>query len=797
MKTIALAFSSVLLFAYGQVDAAGSIENRWLKLDGSSIAAVTLTDKASGQAVARYSDLPGDSEFRSSVANSRVWGTGARIEAVSRRRTTTFTLYESSPFLFVHSTIHNTTDKPLVAASLELFEVKAHLGAPVTQLRSFGTGFLKSLDVPATSFSFTALVEPESRRGLVVSQLTHQRSSGVFTTRAEGEAVSIGGRLDFGRFQVEAGESRDTDTILVGHFDDARVGLESYADAIARHHGIQLKTQAVDYCTWYHARASDEKKLAENTEFAAKHLAPFGLDVIQIDDDWQKLTPSFSKPETRKRGKGPVKTFVESKENYSSGMAATATNITGHQFTAGLWFMPFAGGYRTSYFADKQDLFAHWPDGTPIEDPRWSGTLLDLTNPRTQAFVHQRTKRIYDWGYRYFKLDGLHTGTVTYNVYVNTDWRTRGLTNSRNFVGSQSSPAKIDSNEPSAALHDATKTHIEAYRIGLDTLRRAAPDAFLLGCNVSQNMRSMGAAFDKIDAMRIGPDNGRGGSGRWDHVTKGALHGSNLYFLNARVWHNDPDPVYVRASNPLESARWMVSWVAVTGSMLTTSEQFSELPPERLDLLKRAMPSVFRSSRSSDTLIARPVDLFRSETPRIWLLTDTRKSVRRDVIGLFNWKEKEAETIVCSMSRIGLDEDRSFVAFDYWANEFVEPFKGNLHQTLPAGTCRVLAVRPEANHPQLLSTSRHITQGVIDVLEESWDTDSRTLSGRSAVVAADPYELRITFPPAGTWKITELSVSDGATIKAGEANHRGARVMITPRRTGELRWKVVFRNGAR
>lgn len=793
MNKFPIAFFVILCAANNLLFAAGSIENEWLKLECSSFDAVAITDKSTGKVVARYTGLPEGSGFSVSQTKNSVWGNGGTIEAAAAERTTRFTLYESSPFLFVHSTIHNTTDKPLVVASLELFKVQAELKAPTEQLRSYGTGFLKSLDAPATSFSFTALVEPKSRRGLVAAQLTHQQSSGVFTTQVDGDSVSIGGRLDFGRFQVDAGKSRKTDTFVIGYFEDARVGLESYADAVARHHGIELKPQAVDYCTWYHARASEEKKLAENTKFAAKHLAPFGLDVIQIDDDWQKLTPSFSKPETQRRGRGPVKTFVESKENYPSGMAATAANIRKHRFTAGLWFMPFAGGYRTSYFADKQDLFAHWPDGTPVEDPRWSGTLLDLTNPKTQAFVHERTKRIYDWGYRYFKLDGLHTGTVTYNVYVNTDWRTQGLTNSRNFVGSQESLAKIDSNKPSTALHDPTKTHIEAYRIGLDTLRKAAPDAFLLGCNVSQNMRSMGAAFDKIDAMRIGPDNGRGGSGRWDHVTKGALHGSNLYFLNARVWHNDPDPVYVRQSNPLESARWMVSWVAVTGSMLTTSEQFSELPPERLDLLRRAMPTVFRNTRSGDKLIARPVDLFDSETPRIWLLTDTRKPVRRDIIGLFNWDEKGAETINCSMSRIGLDDDRSFVAFDYWANEFVEPFMGNLQQTLPAGTCRVLAVRPEADHPQLLSTSRHITQGVIDVFEEQWDTDSRTLSGRSTVVAGDPYELRIALPAEGAWGITGTSVSDGATIKAGETNKRGVRVMITSQRTGEIRWRVRFK----
>lgn len=769
------------------------IENTRLRVTLSPADGLIVVDKASGETIVRHERLPDIAQLAVKATVQGTWGKGQCIATTwANGSTTSLRLFEDSPFLHIQTFVKNRDGQPLVVASLPLFHADVDLGLPPEKLRSYGTGFLKTLDEPTTSFSFTALVDPATRRGIVAGQLTHNLSSGVFTTKANGDTASIDGRFDFGRFKVEPGQSRETDTILLGCFEDARLGLEAYADAIARHYGIELKPQAVDYCTWYHAGASDEKRLAENAEFAAKHLAPFGLDVIQIDDKWQALTPSFCKPETRKRGSGPVKTFVESNDSYPNGMGATAKNIADQGLTAGIWFMPFAGGYRTSYFADKQDLFAHWPDGTPIEDPRWSGSLLDLSNPKTQAFVHERTKRIYDWGYRYFKLDGMHTGAVTHNVYVNTDWRTDGFSNSENFIGTQEAPGKSNAQTPSAALHDQGKTHIEAYRIGLDTLRAAAPDAFVLGCNVSQNMRSMGAAFDKIDAMRIGPDNGSGGRGDWKAVTKGPMHGTNLYFLNARVWHNDPDPVYVRQSNPLESARWMISWVAVTGSMLTTSEQFADLPPERLDLLRRAMPSVFRETRAGEKLVSRPVDLFKSENARIWLLTDSRRNVRRDVLGLFNWNPGEEETIECRMEQIGLAEDRSYVAFDFWANRFTEPIKGKIRETLPAGTCRVLALRQKADHPQLLGTSRHITQGIIDVLEETWSAVSRTLSGRSSVVAGDPYELRIAVPTGETWKVVGAKVDSAATIKAGDASDLGVRVLIQPVKSSEIAWSVQF-----
>jgi hypothetical protein len=378
----------------------------------------------------------------------------------------------------------------------------------------------------------------------------------------------------------------------------------------------------------------------------------------------------------------------------------------------------------------------------------------------------------------------MHTGTVTYNVYVNTDWRTSGLSNTRNFIGTKEMQARVDSDVPSTALADPSKTHIEAYRIGLDKIREAAPVAYILGCNVSQNMRSMGAAFDKIDAMRIGPDNGGAGRGVWGGVIKGAKHGTNLYFLNDRVWRNDPDPVYVRASNPMESARLMVSWVAVTGSMLTTSQQFADLPPERLDLLKRTMPG--------HDLKPRPVDLFEKQIAKIWLLTDTRRRVRRDVIGLFNWDEKQADTITCGMDRVGLDASTEYVAFDFWADRFAGSLQGTLHEHLPAGTCRVLSVRPAAVHPQLLSTSRHITQGMVDVLEENWNDATRTLSGKSVVVANDPYELRIALPKSGDWKVTGAEAGDDAEIAVDHQTDQGVRVTINSEESRTVRWKVAF-----
>ena len=71
------------------------------------------------------------------------------------------------------------------------------------------------------------------------------------------------------------------------------------------------------------------------------------------------------------------------------------------------------------------------------------------------------------------------------------------------------------------------------------------------------------------------------------------------------------------------------------------------------------------------------------------------------------------------------------MAFDFWGNQLLPPIEGRLKVTLPPTSCMILAVRPEADHPQVISTSRHVTQGMVDLLEEKWDAATKTLSGRS------------------------------------------------------------------
>ena len=737
---------------------AQTIENDVLKAEVRG-QAVSLTSRASGRAVVPEIVFPHEiRKAEAGTASHPVWGAGKTLVLLHANGwKTTLALYPASPFVHVHTEVVNTTQALYEASAFDELSLRVDLGVAPETVRVLGTGGLTPVEKSAGSYTFSAVADPATRRGVVCGWLTHEQGVGVFFPKAADGTIAIDAKIDFGRLRVKPGASRPTETLLVGCFDDARLGLEAYADAVARHYAIRLKPKPGVYCTWYHGGASNEKEIAENTAFAEKHLKPFGLGVMQIDDKWQAILPKGFPHEGKIQTTGPVKVFVDSQDNYPGGMALTAGRIVSHGMAAGIWFMPFAGNFRNPYFDPA--IFAKNPDGTPFHDARWSGTCIDATHPQGEAYIRQVVTRIHGWGYRYFKIDGLHTGAATYNIYVHTAYKKQDFGTVR--------------------LHDPDRTQIQAYRKCLQLVREVAPDTFVLGCNVSQNMLSMGPAFGLLDAMRIGPDNGGAGRGQWGQVTAGAWHGTNLYFLNGRVWHNDPDPVYVRPSNPIERARWMCSWMAVAGAMHTSSELYAKLPPERLDLLKRCLPS--------HAAEARPVDLFDTHQPRLWTARDDRLLV----VGLFNWSEKEPDAVECDAARLGLKPDATHVAFDYWENRFVEPFRGALKQTLPGATCRVLAVRPAADHPQLLSTSRHITQGLIDVIEETWDPAARTLSGKSRVVGGDPYELRIALPAAGTWKAARAA-ADAGTIQVGAAEPQGVRATIDSPESKEIRWTVQF-----
>ena len=662
------------------------------------------------------------------------------------------TQYRDLPFTLVRTLLRNPGAEDRLIVRDRLADGNLQLTDPGGAVRALGTAGLTEPDGHPGSYVFLALADPASRRGLAAGWLTFEKGDGILFSGKDEGRTTFGAQNDYGRLILRPGEQAMGETLALGLFDDARIGLERYADLVARVQDIRLPPQLDGYCTWYsrpHGGASDSEHIAELAAFAADELQPFGFDFVQIDDYWQDGA----------RREGPAKVFVRHNPDgpYPDGMAPTAARIRALGLRPGLWYMPFAADREDPFFADKNHWFAKREDGSPYW-ARWGGTSLDLTHPEAQAYVAETARRITrDWGYQYLKLDGLWTGIAAQLLYVHNPYKPDDL--------------------GQALVHDPYQTPIQAYRHGLGILREAAgPDVFILGCNVSQNMHSFGASMGRVDAMRIGPDNGSA----FESLRRGPWHGSNRYFLHGRVWYNDPDPIYVREQMPIEHAQLIASWIAISGQLHVSSDWLPGLPPERLDLLRRTLPSHGR--------IARPVDLFEQDLPRIWHLPAPDVGTGLHVVGLFNWDDAEAVDIVAAVSHIGLPEGEAWVAYEFWTHQRIAPFRDELRVSLPPGSCRVLALRPVRPHPQVLSTSRHVTQGIVDLESEQWDPDTHTLSGLSHVVQDDPYELRLDVPHG--FKADSIQVSAGVASLHAHNGSTLARIQQTP--TGPVQWSIRF-----
>src|SRR5205814_7560897 len=136
---------------------------------------------------------------------------------------------------------------------------------------------------------------------------------------------------------------------------------------------------------------------------------------------------------------------------------------------------------------------------------------------------------------------------------------------------------------------------------------------------------------------------------------------------------------------------------------------------ERLEIYKHTLPNHGGN--------ARPVDLFEREIPRIWHLRFGGEGENRhDIVGLFNWNApaKPTESAAAGMEEptakpasersdasagksetfkidpvaLGLPAQQKYVGFDYWQNEFIAPFDGAKEFDVPAGACRIIALRP-------------------------------------------------------------------------------------------------------
>jgi hypothetical protein len=495
------------------------------------------------------------------------------------------------------------------------------------------------------------------------------------------------------------------------------------------------------WCTWYYYyNRINATEVQRNAEWIAANLKDYGAQYVQIDDGWQGTGAS-----------GSARNWEAINTNrFPNGMADVAKKIKALGLTPGLWMAPH-GQNNDDVVKTNPGVFLLKPDGSTASDT-WEGRfLVDPTAPASHQYLSQLFTRMSDWGYDYFKIDGQPIVVDEYGA-------------KKEFMKSPSDDA--------AGL----------YRQTLDTMRAAiGPDRFLLGC---WGIPLEGAGI--FNGSRSGGDIVLGWGG-----FQVSLRPTLQYFhLHNIVWYADPDVLLVRSPLTLDQARVWATLQGLTGQALMSSDRLMDLGEERVELLRRVYPATD----------VRPLDLFPTERyKRIWDLKVNHLGRNYDVVGVFNFDQDKADQVYLNWKELGVPADKPVHVFDFWNKEYLGAWsEGMAVPTVPT-SCRVLTLLPSSDRIQLISTSRHITQGWLDLVALSQNQAGTVFKGTSKLIRNDPYALHFVFP-RGTNQVVAHAVARSA---AGElpiriANHQGwATVEISSPKTEEVNWDIQFGSGER
>lgn len=192
----------------------------------------------------------------------------------------------------------------------------------------------------------------------------------------------------------------------------------------------------------------------------------------------------------------------------------------------------------------------------------------------------------------------------------------------------------------------------------------------------------------------------------------------------------------------------------------------------------------------------RPLDAFTSDgVPKVY---DFLAEPGWHQIAFFNTDQGSERRIDVDMSRdtafggMGLDAKKGYYVYDFWNDRLVGKVlgSGKLSQLLRPGEVRMMSVHEVVDHPQFISTNRHLMQGYVDLFRTDWSPSRRELTGISKVVGGETYKVIIATNGFKPESCTASSAS--AKIELTDKTNGLAVLSIDRSINGMAAWSIVF-----
>lgn len=459
--------------------------------------------------------------------------------------------------------------------------------------------------------------------------------------------------------------------------------------------GRKYKTAPAGFMTWYSLKFDAcETRVLENAAFQSKYLKDFGANTVWVDWEW------CHRRYERERFDG-VDNFNPDPQKYPHGLAYLAEEIKKLGMVPALWIGFTNDACLTEYEKEHPEISLSHHD-------TWSGRYYyDFSNPEyLNGYLVKAIEQVKKWGYESIKYDTLPNG-----IYAHENYHAN-------------------------MLHPERTTY-SVYRDMIKKTRELlGEDVYMLSCGSAGQVVLWGTGC--FDAARIGPD-----LFTWEKYVETVGRMRKYYALHSNTLYCDPDCVVLRDEySTYEQAKSRIVPVSLLGLPLNFGDELTKLPEDRIDLLKCALPTINAHPTDFNTPIS-------DEKTQLIVLKVAKPFETYSVLAIVNLSNERRERRLSLSETLRL-EDGKYLVFDYFNDEFLGVFDGDIILDVAPYDTRLVTIRRLADRPQLLSSSRHFTQGAAEIEDSYWQEEDSELIVKANLIGAEKYTLTIYAPDGYT-----------------------------------------------
>jgi len=551
-------------------------------------------------------------------------------------------------------------------------------------------------------------------------------------------------------FMLGTGQTISSDQLVLVTGENVYRVNETYASLMQEKMDNPACSVVNGWCNWFYTMdVFSENEILENAVFAAKHLKPFGLEYIQIDEGFQSTHGDW-----------------QGNQRFPHGLKWLCDSIKSLGLKPGIWIAPFVVAENSEVYKNHPDWLLKDKNGEPVRIGPWPSEntdwyrnetpkryCLDLTHPGAEKWFTALIDTLANhWGFEMIKVD-----FVAWTVF-----------SAKQFYNPGATPAQV-------------------YRRAMEIMRKTAGEnCHILDCGPGQ------VSGGYINSLRIEYDQNYGNSDNaWTQYFRGnsssAGAAGKRWFFNNKTWTNDIDHVCIDLLAEHE-AQAAATLICLSGGNVMSGDRLMNLSPAKLEILKKIFPA------TPENAVA--VDLAENDPQTIFTCAVEKPFGNWQVVAFFNNTRPPLIPPqgggLGTVKKLLLEHGKTFLAFDFWNQRFAGEVTDTLQVNVNPGSVTLLALRPKTGEPQIIGTSRHVKMGAVELAAEKYDAATKTLTATSVGPVGSAHSVFVYLPDGYGWQPRDskiYEINPLYSVRQTETNLLRIDLQFT--NTTIIDWKIM------